>query len=417
VTTIRDTDDNLGNGPRPPLIPRQLPRRVDVGWAPPTHEPLDTGPVRVLQLPDLDLAGLPRITQGRHRRQRLGHVTLITVAAFGLLAIAIALFPRAMTGRATDPLFDAPAHPGVPVARVIGLDGVLPGRAAHRVELPVSNPLAEQVAVTDVQPDPAWSPAGCPASSWRFAVDPADRPTLAPGARVSVVIGVGLTAGAPAGCQAQVLPLPTSISISTPSGRTARLSALGTVTTGQLGSPGLLAEVWDGQVHLTPVPPASGPAPDGYTIDVVGADGRPQQLCRTTGPACTDPTPTPDVAREYRIGADLAGWRTQGAPIRVTPPAPVPRLELPVPASRHLHLRVVASGRAYQVAVLVDGQVVAREQVPAGSPLDADVRLPVLAPGPHRGWAEATGLEQVVGPTLTFTVGSSGSLLPDPARA
>jgi hypothetical protein len=413
VTTIRDAEGATG---RPaPVIPRQVPR-LDGHWLPVDDPPTTVAPIRVLHLPDLDLAARPT-TSAPDWRRWLGPGLASAVALVGLLAMLLCLVPGLAAGLApglaggasADKLFGLPgADPALPVE---GLDGLAPGTAPQLVDLAVANPLDEPITVSSVAPAVDWAPGDCPTSAWR--IGPTTRPILPAAASGVITLAIGLAAQAPAACQGRTVPFAVLVAATTAAGRTVQVTAGGSVGTGRLGSPRVLAESQGDHVVVTPLAPPDGPTPTDYAVRAFRRDGSTTVICeRATEQPCVDSATPVGGPSTYQALARIGSWQQVGVPIRVWTPPPAPRLSLGTPGATNprLHLDAGAATDAYRVTVEVDGIVVIRTDVAAGQPLHGDLPLPALAAGVHHAIPAASGHERNVGPELTFVTGPAGRL-------
>ncbi|HEY6796219.1 MAG TPA: hypothetical protein VI248_16210 [Kineosporiaceae bacterium] len=232
-----------------------------------------------------------------------------------------------------------------------GSDGLSPGAPAEQVPITVRNPGTTSLDILAVRPDLAALPAACPAPAWRTSPPP-DLPTVAARAEATLTLPVALVPDAPASCQALTVRIPVRIDAQqqptpaqpdsgragTPapapaadvgSPRPVTVDAQAEVTIATLGTPSATVGVRDGRVAVTPVRPASGPAPAGYTVSVLDDAGRRTVLCPRPVTVCVDPLGTAATPRRYLVTA-LLGTRWSRDSTLLTPWAPGPP---PVPAA------------------------------------------------------------------------------------
>jgi hypothetical protein len=346
----------------------------------------------------------------------------IVVAVVGALTLvvcsgmALGIMSVTNTGTGLDQAPDgnqpAPSADAMP-----GLDGVYPGGAARSVPVTVRNEADAPFEITAVRPDLSGLPARCPAAIWRIAVSGA-LPTVGAGGRSTVSLPVSLAANAPNECQSITVTVPVIIeglqhrdaasaatapveeasapagSIAEPSpvaGSTpATIRSAAVVTTATLGGPVASVDVRGSQVAVTVGRPASGPAPDGYQVDIVAASGRRSLCTPATGGSCLDTSVPAAADRSYLASAHLGEHWVRDAPTMTawTPP-PAPQLSFTdgdQPSDSALTLDAAAATNGYDVSVFVDGagSPFHSERVAAGARLSLIVEPPGYGPGRHR---------------------------------
>ncbi|HEX2806994.1 MAG TPA: hypothetical protein VHN80_12580, partial [Kineosporiaceae bacterium] len=365
--------------------------------------------------------GRPALERRRGRRRRGRLLWRIFVAVVGAIALvvcsgmALGIVSVGNTGSALDgpPGADQPA----PSAEAVpGLDGVYPGGAARSVPVTVHNEADVPFEITAVRPELSGVPARCPAAAWRIAVSAA-LPTVPPGGRSTVSLPVTLAPGAPDGCQSITVTVPVIIeglqhrdagaaeagptpSVDVPpslqvppspeaTATPATIRSAAAITTATLGSPVTSLAVRGSQVAVSVGRPASGPAPDGYQVDVLAASGR-RSLCRPTAPgSCVDSVPAA-ADRSYLAAARLGEHWVREAPTKqawTAPPAPqLSFTDGDQPSDSALTLDAAGGANGYDVALYVDGSgsPFHTERVAAGARLSLIVEPPGYGPGKHR---------------------------------
>jgi hypothetical protein len=330
---------------------------------------------------------------------------------------------------------------------VAGTAGVYPSGPAGSISLTVQNSAAAAFEITAVRADLAGLSAGCPGAAWDVGV-PGLLPTVPARSEVALPLPVSLRADAPDSCQGATVRFPVRIeglrhpavvrssesaalASPTPSSDAATtavtpefLDTTATVTAARLGTPGGTVTLRGGRPEIVPVHPASGPAPTGYEVELLGTGNRASVVCPSAAAApCLDAAAPPAAERRYVVAARLgAHWHRSSPSLQAWTPPPVPSVDLADgsrPTGTALRLTAAGAASGYDVDVIADGgSPFHTAHVAAGTPLDQTVSAPHLAAGPHRlvavaryhGWrAPSAGLH--------LTVSGEGVATPGPSEA
>lgn len=404
-----------------------------------------------------DASGPPaRAAHSRAGSPRTRHRTPVPSLRWRVLvATAGALLLVACSGMALGIVTISPSGLGLDLGavpqgppEVAGTDGVYPGGPARTVSLTVRNAAAAAFEITAVTAELAGLPADCPAAAWRVGA-PELLPTVPARAEVTVPLPVALAPDAPDSCQAMTVRIPVVLdglrhplpgagpatpgdtpgaAEVTPSAgaaqglRPERLEAVAPVTTALLGSPGGTLSVRGTEVAVQPAPPAAGPVPARYDVEVLGARNRRTAVCTgVTGP-CLDRTSPAAADRRYVVTARAGvNWRRSSSVLQAWTPPPAPSVDFADggPSAGALVIRARGAASAYDVAVYADGWTSPfhTSRVLPGGSLDVTVPVPDLGPGTHRfvavsrfhGWRAPSG-------TLRMAVAPDGVASPQPSE-
>jgi hypothetical protein len=355
-------------------------------------------------------AGRPSARRRRVRRGHLAWRIFVCVVGAILLVICSGMALGIVTVGGSDGSLNAPQvdQPVPSAVAVTGLDGVYPGGAARAVPVTVRNRADVPFEITAVRPDLSWLRSGCPASAWRIAVA-GGLPTVAAGAQATVSLPVALAASAPNGCQsvrisvpviiegrrlagaASATPAPTLSAPGSAAGPSAAatITSAAVITTATLGSPRVGLQAQGSQVVLQVTRAASGPAPDGYEVDVLSPAGAPSPLCALTTGRCQDSAPAA-ADRTYLATAHLAEhWVRQAAPLQTWTAPPVPHLAFVddgQPSASALLLDAAGAENVYDVSLYLDGagEPFQTQRVPAGAGVSVIVEPPGYGAGDQR---------------------------------